>query len=218
VARAPRGARYTVVMSDDYRDPLAAALSRIEALERENAALKNVQSGRPVTAAELEAVRLENELFRVESQWGDAMKRKYGSPIAVSEKRVDPATTRRRRRIGVAVAVALLFPLLAILLMGGPAGVVVGGIAGTWVAIVGMIFVSQWWMGPRVARDRALLAKTRDPIVRRLAELRGELLPDERSVPVPVRVSASNAAPALEAEAETSAADDRNARSAAGRY
>lgn len=62
-------------MSKDYRDPLAAALSRIELLERENARLKNVQGGRPPTAEELEAVRHESELSRLERQW-EAIQRK----------------------------------------------------------------------------------------------------------------------------------------------
>jgi hypothetical protein len=55
-------------MSDGYRDPLGAALARVEALERENAALKNAPSDRPATAAEVGALLRETEISRLEKQ------------------------------------------------------------------------------------------------------------------------------------------------------
>ena len=67
-------------MSDNYRDSLDAAQSRIEALERENAALRDLQNGRPATAAEVEALRLETELFRADTEWDTRLRTWVGAP------------------------------------------------------------------------------------------------------------------------------------------
>jgi hypothetical protein len=56
-------------VADDYRDPLAAAHARIAELERENETLRRVSSGRAATSGEVEALRLEHDLMRMDMAW-----------------------------------------------------------------------------------------------------------------------------------------------------
>ncbi len=169
-------------MSDDYRDPLAAALSRIEALERENAALKNAQSGRAATAAELQAVRLENELFRLDMQWEAEMSRKY------AQQRLDDASLRRARRASTILPAIMVAVAAALGLLVGHDAVgwaIFAMIAGT----AALVFGIMRWSVTRHATERASHEKRRERLVREIAKLRGEPLPGEGAFSGQLRVA-----------------------------
>ncbi|MGO8993131.1 MAG: hypothetical protein ACLQVI_07370 [Polyangiaceae bacterium] len=152
-------------MSDGYRDPLAAALARVEQLERENAALKNLQSGRPATAAELEIVRLENELRYLDSQWEASVRRNFGmAPTAQALK--------------VTARISWLLPLgLVVAAIVGAAFGRPGG-AHVFLGVFGGTAILTWlvmrWTMIAIQRQRAAHEERRAPMVRQIAALRGQ--------------------------------------------
>src|SRR5262249_41475158 len=107
--RAGRHRHQRLRMSEDYRDPLAAAHARIADLERENAELRSKSSGRPATADEVEALRVEQELMRLEMKW-QAKARQYGGSF-------DPARHRTTLRFlyGLAIGFVVLGIVLGVL-------------------------------------------------------------------------------------------------------
>jgi hypothetical protein len=152
-------------MSDGYRDPLAAALARVDQLERENAALKKLQAGRPATVGELEIVRLEGELRAMDQKWEENVRANFGMAPTDGAIRVT-------QRIGTFLPVGLALLGAALALFGKPqsAQVVLGVFLGTavltWVVLRLSIVAIQ--------RQRARHEKTRAPIVKQIAALRGE--------------------------------------------
>jgi hypothetical protein len=98
--------------------------------------------------------------------------------------------------------------MVAFVVGGGPVGIAVGGILATGLCVGVLTFFLQKAMAPGIARERARLAKAREPIVKRLAALRGETVPDTEAITAPVRVAVSEAAPTADAEAS---ADDETA-------
>lgn len=74
------------VMSDDYRDALAAAHARIEELERENHALRRRVDGQPATRADLEIVRIEQQLATLDLEWRRRARRIGGLPDARADR------------------------------------------------------------------------------------------------------------------------------------
>jgi hypothetical protein len=151
-------------MSDGYRDPLAAARSRIEHLERENAALKRLQSGRPATAAELEIVRLENELRAMDLRWEAEIRARYGmAPTAGG------LAGTRTASWAVPLLLVIAAVLLAVFAKPSHAGAVLGVFGATavfaWLVIRGSVSL--------IERQRAAHQKMRQPVEREIARLRG---------------------------------------------
>jgi hypothetical protein len=154
-------------MNDDYRDSLGAAQSRIEALERENAALKDLQNGRPATAAEVEAVRLETELFRADTAWDTKLRTRVGSP-------------RNRTAARLAVVLGLCFPLLGVLAgfaQHAPNSSGIGFLGLSLFAIIvgagALLFVALRGARSDFARELAAHSQKRARVVEEIAKLRG---------------------------------------------
>jgi hypothetical protein len=153
-------------MSDDYRDPLAAAHARIQDLERENRALKRRLGDQPMTETDLELLRLERQLVKL-----------------------DTASRRRARRFGgvpgarggraptyVLYGIASVFVVVAVTMVseshGGPVlGTVFGGMAlgGIAFLIGGIAFAAS----RARTQARAAHEAKRETVVKRLEELRG---------------------------------------------
>jgi hypothetical protein len=184
-------------MASEYRDPLAAALSRIDALERENAALKRAQSDRPATASELEAVRLENELRHLDLKHDARVRSLYGE--------VRPSRAALSPHVATFAGLAMLVIGLVIAYVTRAPQVAIG----FTVAAALMYLALQWgsvtarrWIREHEAKRAALLA--------RIAELRG-------AAPESLRVRVADATEAREEEGgelvESETGDDASSKS-----
>jgi hypothetical protein len=142
-------------VSEDYRDPLAAALSRIDGLERENAALKNEQGARPATVAELEA-----ELLHLDAEW-------QASKACKDAARVDASRTLMH---GARVLSLVTFLLVLAMVLNGRR--VVAGAVGA-ISLATVIWIAERQRA-RVASDRDLHVKRRDRLARQIAALRSQ--------------------------------------------
>jgi hypothetical protein len=180
-------------MPNEYRDPLAAALSRIDSLERENARLKKVQSDRPATAAELEAVRLENELVRLEMKHDARVRSVYGE--------VRPTRTTMSPRVATVAGVAMLaVGLIAAYGTHGPHG---ARIAIGFTLAAALIYGVLRWSAVTVGRWVREHEAQRAELLARIAELRGTA-PEAR-----VRVAGARIAPTAP-HAEDGEADEED--------
>ncbi len=148
-------------MPDAYRDALEAAQARIDQLERENDALKKLQGARPATVAELEAVRLENELRTADMMLEDSVRRDYGVST-------NPRALARTKTIASAIAV-VLFAASAVWFALGKAPA--GGIALAALAFVGGVAI--WGSAKAVEGRVAAHKKKHEKLARDLAKMRG---------------------------------------------
>ena len=153
-------------MSDDYRDPLAAAHARIQELERENRALKRRLGDQPVAETDLELVRLQRHLVKLDTAWR-RRSRRFGG---VAGARGGRAPTY------VLYGIASVFALIAVTIVfeshGGPVlGTVFGGMAlgGIAFLIGGIAFAASRAM----AQARAEHGARREKVIKRMEALRG---------------------------------------------
>lgn len=149
-------------MGDDYRQPLEAAHARIAQLERENAELRARARARPASSDEIDALRVEQELMRVEMTW-QAKARQYGGSF-------DEAKHRAGMRVlyGLSIAFSVVGGLLGALVGKGaaPLMMLIFGSVGGLMAIVAKL-VSWSFM-----RDRAAYEAERARVKSRLARPR----------------------------------------------
>jgi hypothetical protein len=152
-------------MPDAYRDALEAAQARIDQLERENDALKKLQGARPATVAELEAVRIENELRTADMMLEDSVRRDYGVST-------NPRALARTKTIASAIAV-VLFAASAVWFAVGKAPA--GGLALAALAFVS--WVAIWGSAKAVEGRVAAHKKKHEKLARDLAKMRGMSAP-----------------------------------------
>jgi Flp pilus assembly protein TadB len=154
-------------MANEYRDPLAAALSRIDALERENAALKRAQSDRPATASELEAVRLENELRHLDLKHDARVRSLYGE--------VRPSRAALSPNVATFAGLAMLAIGLVIAFVTHAPQVAVG-----FTFAAALLYIALQWGSVTVRRWIREHEAKRAALLARIAELRGAPLESPR--------------------------------------
>jgi hypothetical protein len=152
-------------MSDDYRDPLAAAHARIQELERENRALKLRLGDQPVEETDVELLRLKRHLAKLDTAWRRRARR-FGGVGA----RGGRAATY------VLYGIASVFTVIAVTTVfeshGGPVlGTVFGGMAlgGIAFLIGGIAFAASRAMAQARAEHKA----RREKVIKKMEALRG---------------------------------------------
>jgi hypothetical protein len=166
-------------MSDEYRDPLAAAHARIEQLERQNRALERRVGDQPATQTDLDLLRLEQQLVNLDAAWRRRARRIGGLPDA----RWDRFQTNLL--YAIAAAFALVAPIAAFASHRGPVlGIVFGGIA----LVIGAVALT---LSHAMARARTQHEAARAGVLKQIEVLRG--------VPVEARVRVAEAAEAVAA-------------------
>jgi hypothetical protein len=153
-------------MSDDYRDPLAAAHARIQELERENRALKQRLGDQPVEETDVELLRLKRHLVKLDTAWRRRARRFGG----VAGARAGRAATY------VLYGIASVFVVVGLTTVfeshGGPVlGTVFGGMAlgGIAFLIGGIAFAASRAMAQARAEHKA----RREKVIKKMEALRG---------------------------------------------
>jgi hypothetical protein len=177
-------------MTDEYRDPLAAAHARIAELESENKRLRQADKGRPATTDDLEVLRLEQELMRVDMQWQATAQQRGGN----DPKQVGAGLAVIR---WMGVALAIVAGLCALLI--GAGGL---GLAALLVVLGVFFFWLASFSAKRFARVYGEHQAKRAEIERAIARVRGADAPQPQ-----LRVAPPKEAPGGGVELEDEAVE-----------